>query len=72
MLSDNMDFSILAIEPNIETLPKVRENYKKVELVSLDKAVSEADVVVVLVNHKEFSADTLKVATDVLDFVHVV
>ena len=72
MLSDNADFNILAVEPNVKTLPKVLENRKNVELVGLDKALSEADVVVVLVNHKEFSADTLNVSTEVLDFVHAV
>ena len=70
MLSDNAGFSILAVEPNIQVLPKVLENRKNVELVDLDKALSEADVVVVLVNHKEFSADTLKSSAKILDFVH--
>ncbi len=72
MLSDNADFSILAVEPNVETLPKVLENRKNVELVSLDKALSAADVVVVLVNHKEFSVDTLKADAEILDFVHAI
>ena len=72
ILSDNAEFSILAVEPNVKTLPRVLENRKNVELVSLDKALSEADVVVVLVNHKEFSIDTLKVCTNVLDFVHAI
>ncbi len=72
MLSDSAEYNILAVEPNVKELPKVLENRKNVELVSLDRALSKADVVVVLVNHKEFSADTLKVSTDVLDFVHAV
>ncbi len=72
MLLDNMDFSILAVEPNVETLPKVLENYKKVELVGLDKALSEVDVVMMLVNYKEFLANTLKIDTEILDFVYAI
>lgn len=43
---------LLLVEPNIETLPSFASNHK---LVSLDEAVSSADVIVLLVNHQEFS-----------------
>ncbi len=56
----------------VETLPKVLENRKNVKLVSLEEAVREADVVVVLVKHKEFSAETLGNDVESLDFVNVV
>ncbi len=72
MLSDNTDFKILAVEPNVKTLPKVLENRKNVKLVSLEEALSEADVVVVLVNHKEFSAETLGSDVKILDFVNAI
>lgn len=45
---------IIAVEPNIETLPESLNG--KVELVSLEKALSQANVVVVLVDHKEFKS----------------
>jgi len=70
MLSDVENFTILAVEPNITELPKVLANRKNVSLVSLKEAMKEADVVVVLVNHKEFNADSLKTDAKVLDFVN--
>lgn len=53
-LSDNAEFTILAVEPNIDRLPSVLENRKNVEFVTLDEAIANSDVVVVLVGHKEF------------------
>jgi len=68
LLSDEANFNILAVEPNIEELPKVLNNRKNVKLVSLENAVIEADVIVVLVKHKEF----LNLNTDnILDFVNI-
>ena len=72
MLSDEAGYEILAVEPNVKELPQVLANRKNVTLVSLEKAVSEADVVVVLVNHKEFTADTLSMGENVLDFVNAI
>ena len=70
MLSDNAEFNILAVEPNVTTLPKVLENRKNVELTSLENALENADVIVVLVKHKEFlDLGTNKV---ILDFVNAV
>lgn len=48
---------VLAVEPNISTLPpKLQE--AGIELVSLNKALKEANVLVVLVDHKPFKALT--------------
>jgi UDP-N-acetyl-D-mannosaminuronic acid dehydrogenase len=69
MLSDE-GYEILAVEPNIRELPKVLENRKNVKLVSLEDALKEADVVVVLVNHKEFNRESLKTDAKILDFVN--
>ena len=44
---------IIAVEPNIEVLPN-NLNASNVELTSLEKAVEEANIVVVLVDHKKF------------------
>ena len=46
---------IIAVEPNIHTLPKALENHN-VTLETLDNAIDRANVVVVLVDHKEFKA----------------
>ena len=55
-LSDNLDFNIMAVEPNIIELPSILDSRKNVRLVSLEKASNEADLIIVLVNHKEFRA----------------
>lgn len=55
MLSDSSSsFSILAVEPNIKQLPAVLLNRKNVSLETLDKALEDADIFVILVAHKEF------------------
>ncbi len=54
MLSDNANFNILAVEPNVKELPDVLSNRKNVEFSSLANALEKADVVVILVKHKEF------------------
>jgi len=69
MLSDNAEFNILAVEPNIQELPNVLANRKNVELVSLDNVLENADVIVVLVKHKEFLK--IKNTKEILDFVNV-
>jgi UDP-N-acetyl-D-mannosaminuronic acid dehydrogenase len=46
---------ILAVEPNIKALPKKLAE-KNVELVTLGAALEEANVIVVLVDHKQFKA----------------
>ena len=67
MLSDNLDFNIMAVEPNIIELPSILDSRKNVRLVSLEKASNEADLIIVLVNHKEFRA--LNKVDKVLNFV---
>lgn len=42
---------VMAVEPNIESLP---ESLSGVEQVSVEQAINSADVIVVLVKHKEF------------------
>ncbi len=69
ILSDNIDFTILAVEPNVKELPKVLANRKNIELVSLEEALIDADVIVLLVKHKEFMK--LKTDKNVLDFVNI-
>lgn len=68
MLSDIEDYEILAVEPNIESLPKVLENRKNVKFVELDKALIDADILVVLVKHKEFINLS---SSKILDFVNI-
>jgi UDP-N-acetyl-D-mannosaminuronic acid dehydrogenase len=68
MLSDIEGAHILAVEPNIEELPNVLSNRKNVTLVNLEDAQQDADVLVILVKHREF----IQLAnTNILDFVSV-
>jgi UDP-N-acetyl-D-mannosaminuronic acid dehydrogenase len=68
MLSDIEDAQILAVEPNIEELPNVLLNRKNVSLVNVDDAQKDADLLVILVKHREF----IQLANiNMLDFVSV-
>jgi len=48
---------IVVVEPNIDEVPKTMA--KKINLMSIDTALAEADVVVLLVDHKEFKEITI-------------
>ena len=45
-----------AVEPNISELPKRLKGFDNVTLTALDEAITKADVVLLLVDHKEFKA----------------
>jgi UDP-N-acetyl-D-mannosaminuronic acid dehydrogenase len=45
---------VLAVEPNIDVLPKRLEQLENVELKDYEAAIKEADIVLLLVDHKEF------------------
>jgi UDP-N-acetyl-D-mannosaminuronic acid dehydrogenase len=47
---------VLAVEPHVDALPAALENRKNVTLASLENAVTAADVVVLLVDHRQFRA----------------
>lgn len=52
-LADKYPNQIWAVEPNVDVLPsKLVE--KQIQHISLEKALAEADVLVILVDHKEF------------------
>lgn len=57
MLRDYHAGSMLAVEPNIEVLPKSLTN---IELVDLDVGLKTADIHVLLVDHKEFKETRVK------------
>lgn len=65
-LCKDSDSSLLAVEPNIHELPPTLSK-KGVELVSFNQAIERANVIVVLVDHKEFkSADKASLARKVV------
>ena len=45
---------VLAVEPNIHELPAALTGFPNVELAEVNAAINEADIVVLLVDHKEF------------------
>ncbi len=53
-LSEKEERVILAVEPNISKLPKSLNAHDNIKLVDYDFALNNADVVVILVAHKEF------------------
>lgn len=68
MLSDIEGYEIFAVEPNVISLPKVLENRKNVKLVELSLVLDDADVLVVLVKHREF----IGLSSDkIIDFVSI-
>ncbi|AJC84181.1 UDP-N-acetyl-D-mannosamine dehydrogenase [Campylobacter peloridis] len=67
-LANEENYQILAVEPNIKQLPLKLQDKANVKLVSLTQALDEADIVVILVKHKEFigmQSDKL------IDFVNI-
>lgn len=54
-----IDGKVLAVEPHIDELPPALENRKNVELASLEEAVKAADVVVLLVDHRQFKTTSI-------------
>ncbi|NMH65361.1 UDP-N-acetyl-D-mannosamine dehydrogenase VpsB [Shewanella salipaludis] len=57
---------ILAVEPNVLSLPQTLAD-KGIELLNMDAALERANIVVVLVDHKEFkAADSKQFATKVV------
>ena len=45
---------IFAVEPNVQTLPLKLQNMKNVSLMEYHEAINKADIVLLLVDHKEF------------------
>ncbi|WP_425486443.1 UDP-N-acetyl-D-mannosamine dehydrogenase [Corynebacterium incognita] len=56
LAEDNPKFDIRVVEPNISELPAKLEAQDNVSLQSMDRAIEAADLVVLLVNHKQFVA----------------
>jgi len=55
-LAKQLDGTILVVEPNIKELTKGISEYDNVSLVSIEEALKQADIVLGLVDHKEFRA----------------
>jgi len=53
-LAERQAGKLLVVEPNITKLPAALETAANVELVSLDEALGNADIIVGLVDHSEF------------------
>ena len=54
MLADARIGGIVAVEPNISALPQPLRG--KIELMSMADAINAADIIVLLVDHREFTS----------------
>lgn len=46
---------ILVVEPNLRTIPESLKNHDNLSVLDLDNALSKCDIILLLVNHREFS-----------------
>jgi len=53
-LACELDTNLFVVEPYIQHIPAVLEKYKKIEFCNAAKAVQEANIVLLLVDHKSF------------------
>ncbi|MFK7889216.1 MAG: UDP-N-acetyl-D-mannosamine dehydrogenase [Granulosicoccus sp.] len=53
-ISERLDGQVLVVEPNINSLPHELKQSDKVELVSISHALARADIILGLVDHREF------------------
>ena len=51
---DNPELDIRVVEPNVDELPAVLSNISNLTKQNTKEAIAAADVVLLLVNHKEF------------------
>lgn len=63
-----LGYNILAVEPNIHELPAKLSVLENIQLTALEQATAQADLLLVLVKHKEFIG--LPVNGKALDFVN--
>lgn len=54
LATDFPEVSVRVVEPNVEGLPATLANLRNVQLQDLAPAVGDADIVLLLVNHREF------------------
>lgn len=53
-LAHEIDGLIYAVEPHVDTLPPALAKYRNVEFMQAEEAIADADIVLLLVNHKMF------------------
>ncbi len=53
-LAQDGNLTLLAVEPNIDALPEDLARFANLRLVGLESALQEADILALLVNHREF------------------
>ncbi len=60
ILAESSIGKLILVEPNIATLPSIFSNMENVELGSIDDAINDADIILGLVDHKEFKSIKLE------------
>lgn len=53
-LAHEIDGLIYAVEPHVDSLPAALSKYRNVEFMQAEAAIADADIVLLLVNHKSF------------------
>lgn len=53
-LAHEIDGLIYAVEPHVDALPSALSKYRNVEFMQTEAAIADADIVLLLVNHKTF------------------
>ncbi|MEI9930571.1 MAG: UDP binding domain-containing protein [Rhizomicrobium sp.] len=53
-LAERGDLKVLVVEPNVSELPRALREHLNVHLVTADEAQRAADIVALLVSHKQF------------------
>lgn len=69
LVGENDQVELLLVEPNVHELPK---KIQKGELVQLEEALKSADVVAILVGHKQFKETDFASIENVIDAVGIV
>lgn len=53
-LAEIQDVKLLLVEPNIENMPATLNKYRNLEFMNIDSAIKNANIILLLVDHKEF------------------
>ena len=63
-LADCFNGEICVCEPNINELPDLLKDSKKIQLLSIDACLEDAEIVVLLTDHREFAKISISALAD--------
>ncbi len=71
VLAKECDYSIYVVEPNISTIPPILATHRNVKMVDLETAIKHADLIALMVAHKDFE-QTMRKTPDGKSFISFV